>query len=97
MRSRVQAVLGIDAGTTSVKSVVISTTGDVLGTARSAVRIRRPQPHCAEQDMDEVWSAVAQTISAALAEAGNVELLALSVTGQGDGAWLVDAGGRPAG
>ncbi|MEU3220961.1 FGGY-family carbohydrate kinase [Streptomyces sp. NPDC006971] len=97
MRSRVQAVLGIDAGTTSVKSVVISTTGDVLGAARSTVRIRRPQPHYAEQDMDEVWSAVGQTISAALAEAGDIELLGLSVTGQGDGAWLVDAGGRPAG
>ncbi|MBV2355808.1 carbohydrate kinase [Streptomyces sp. J2-1] len=97
MRSRVQAVLGIDAGTTSVKSVVISTTGDVLGAARSTVRIRRPQPHRAEQDMGEVWSAVAQTISAALAEAGDVELLGLGVTGQGDGAWLVDADGRPVG
>ncbi|MEW1959386.1 FGGY-family carbohydrate kinase [Kineococcus sp. NPDC059986] len=101
MTAPVPAVLGVDAGTTSVKSVVLSTAGVVLGTARSTVRIRRPAPLVSEQDMDEVWTAVAQTISAALGEAGQtaggIELLGLSVTGQGDGAWLVDAGGRPVG
>lgn len=101
MNAPVPAVLGIDAGTTSVKSVVIGTTGSVLGTARSTVRIRRPGPLFAEQDMDEVWTAVAQTVSAALGEAtdrvGDLDLLGVGVTGQGDGAWLVDAHGRPAG
>ncbi|RXR22781.1 carbohydrate kinase [Oerskovia turbata] len=95
--TRTPAVLGIDAGTTSVKSVVLSLDGEVLGSSRSTVRIRRPRPDRAEQDMDEVWSAVAATICAACDEAGDVELIGAAVTGQGDGAWLVDEDGRPVG
>lgn len=92
------AILGIDAGTTAVKSVVMGAVdGRVLGSARSTVRIRRPDAQHAEQDMDEVWAAVSATITAAVAEAGEVELIGVGVTGQGDGAWLVDAAGRPVG
>lgn len=94
---RPTAILGIDAGTTAVKSVVVAVDGRVLGSARSTVRIRRPHPQHAEQDMDEVWAAVSATVNAALAEAGDVELIGAGVTGQGDGAWLVDAAGRPVG
>lgn len=92
-----RAVLGIDAGTTSVKTVVLALDGQILGTSSSTVRIRHPRPEQAEQDMDEVWSAVAATITASCQEAGDVELVGVAVTGQGDGAWLIDAQGRPAG
>lgn len=92
-----QAIIGIDVGTTAVKSVILSTTGLVLGSARAEVAVDRPSHNRAEQDMDLMWSTAADTITTALAEAGDVELLAVSVTGQGDGAWLVDAAGRPTG
>lgn len=91
------AIVGIDAGTTAVKSVVFSPTGTVLGSARSGVRVNRPTHDRAEQDMNVVWSTAAETIRSALAEAGEVEVIAVSVTGQGDGAWLIDAVGRPTG
>lgn len=92
-----QAIIGIDVGTTAVKSVILSTTGMVLGSARAEVEVSRPSHDRAEQDMNLMWSTAANTITAALAEAGDVELLAVSITGQGDGAWLVDAEGRPTG
>ena len=38
--TRTRAVLGIDAGTTSVKAVVLALDGQILGTSRSTVRIR---------------------------------------------------------
>jgi erythritol kinase (D-erythritol 1-phosphate-forming) len=90
-------VLGVDAGTTAVKAVATATDGRVLGQARTAVQVDRPTHLAAEQNMDELWEAVARTAHAALAEAGAVEVAAICVTGQGDGAWLIDADGRPLG
>lgn len=90
-------VLGIDAGTTAVKALVLTTGGRTLGRARATVRVRRPAARRAEQDMEEIWRAVAETVRAALLEAGPVRVVGVSVTGQGDGAWLVGADGRPVG
>ncbi|GAA1847330.1 FGGY family carbohydrate kinase [Brevibacterium marinum] len=94
---KTQAVLGIDAGTTAVKSVVLSTTGTVLGSARAELSVQRATHTYAEQDMIDVWESVCRTAIAALNQAASAEVIAVSVTGQGDGAWLVDANGRPTG
>ncbi|MFI6287443.1 FGGY family carbohydrate kinase [Streptomyces sp. NPDC051018] len=92
-----QAVVGIDAGTTAVKAVVLAPDGEQLGRARVPLRVAHHGDRV-EQDMDEVWSAVCDTVRSALRQAGDgVEIAAVGVTGQGDGAWLVDAGGRPCG
>jgi erythritol kinase len=93
----IEAILGIDAGTTAVKSVVISTAGEVLGASRTETEISRPTHTQAEQDMLGVWDAVCFTTSNALAQAHSAKILAVSVTGQGDGAWLVDSSGNPTG
>lgn len=90
-------MLGIDAGTTAVKTLVMDLHGHVLGMARSAVEVRRPAARCAEQDMDAVWRAVVSTVSEALTKAGEVTVTGIGVTGQGDGAWLVDEAGEPVG
>jgi len=95
--TRPQVILGIDAGTSVVKTLVLTTTGQTLGHARAKVRVRWSGPRKVEQDMDEVWRAVVETVRAAVLEAGAVEVAAIGVTGQGDGAWLVDIDGRPIG
>jgi erythritol kinase len=92
-----QAILGIDAGTTAVKSVVLSTSGDVLGSARTELSVQRPSHTHAEQDMLDVWDAVCRTTKSALGQASTAEVIAVSVTGQGDGAWLIDSDGSPTG
>jgi len=47
--------------------------------------------------MHEVWSAVVRVVRAALERAGAVRIVGVGVTGQGDGAWLVDGAGEPLG
>ncbi|MFD0622022.1 FGGY family carbohydrate kinase [Streptomyces sanglieri] len=92
-----QAVVGIDAGTTAVKAVVLAWDGRQLGWARAPLGVTHHGDRV-EQDMDEVWSAVRDTVRSAVRQAGDsVEIAAVGVTGQGDGAWLVDADGRPCG
>jgi len=95
--TRPQVILGIDAGTSAVKTLVLTTTGQLLGHARANVRVRWSGPRQVEQDMDELWRAVVETVRAAVLEAGAVQVAAVGVTGQGDGAWLVDIDGRPIG
>ncbi|MFJ6141700.1 FGGY family carbohydrate kinase [Kitasatospora sp. NPDC092286] len=92
-----QAVVGIDAGTTAVKAVVLARSGEQLGWSRVPLRVARHGDRV-EQDMDEVWSAVRTTVRESVRQAGDgVEIVAVGVTGQGDGAWLVDAAGHPCG
>lgn len=88
--------IGIDAGTSVVKSVAYASDGTELAVTRRPTRVERPRPGWAEQDMPEVWSAVADTVAELVAELGT-DVAALAITAQGDGCWLVDAAGRPTG
>ncbi|GAA4834570.1 FGGY-family carbohydrate kinase [Saccharopolyspora rosea] len=88
--------IGIDAGTSVVKSVAYASDGTELAVVRRPTKVEHPRPGWAEQDMDEVWQAVAGTINELVAEVGS-DVGALSVTAQGDGCWLVDSDGRPTG
>ncbi|MFJ9054964.1 FGGY family carbohydrate kinase [Streptomyces sp. NPDC102409] len=88
--------LAIDAGTTTVKVVGYGSDGTELTVSHRPTRVLRPRPGHAEQDMDEVWEAVASAVrevAAALPEPPEL----VAVTGQGDGAWLVDGRGHPTG
>ena len=96
MQSRTRIILGLDAGTTSVKTVAFDLDGRLASISRSSIRVQRSGNGQAEADMDDIWDAAAATIMAVVEELGDVDIVALGVTGQGDGAWLVDADGRPA-
>ncbi|MFJ8749194.1 FGGY family carbohydrate kinase [Streptomyces sp. NPDC102441] len=88
--------LAIDAGTTTVKVVGYGSDGTELTAGHRPTRVLRPRPGLAEQDMGEVWEAVASAtreVVAALPEPPEL----VAVTGQGDGAWLVDERGHPTG
>jgi xylulokinase len=79
-----------------VKTVGFDLDGRIVGVSRSSVRVLRGDDGRAEADMDHIWDAAAATISAVVDEVGDdAEIVAIGVTGQGDGAWLVDADGRP--
>jgi erythritol kinase (D-erythritol 1-phosphate-forming) len=89
-----QVAVCIDAGTTVIKAVVFDAAGRELVVTRRDTAVRRPARERTEQDMDEVWEAVVGAVVEAVQAADRpVRLLAL--TAQGDGAWLVDADGRP--
>ena len=92
-------IIGVDAGTTVVKAAIFDVRGNELSRAASNVPIANPEPHLAEEDMDQVWTAAADAIRNALTSSPvrPEEIRALSVTGQGDGNWMIDANGRPVG
>ncbi|GLX01509.1 carbohydrate kinase [Microtetraspora sp. NBRC 16547] len=79
-----------------IKAVGYDGTGAEAVVARQEAGVTRPAPGWAEQDMDAVWDAVASTVRRVVQQLGSgVDFVA--VTAQGDGCWLVDAAGSPAG
>lgn len=88
--------IAIDAGTTTIKVVGYADDGTELAVSRRPTQVTRPRPGWAEQDMTEVWSAVAAAVREVVAELPGAPGL-VAITAQGDGAWLVDGEGRPTG
>ncbi len=92
-------LIGVDAGTSVIKSVAFTASGRQVGACARPNRYRTVEGVGAEQDMAETWADAAATLRG-LAEAvpdlaGRAA--AIAVTAQGDGTWLVDADGEPAG
>ncbi|MGO1583954.1 MAG: FGGY family carbohydrate kinase [Actinomycetaceae bacterium] len=92
-------LLGIDAGTSVIKAAVFSETGTEMSRGAGNVPIISPDPSRAEEDMDTVWAAAAKAIRDAITGSSMrpQEIVAVSVTGQGDGSWLIDKDGQPVG
>jgi erythritol kinase (D-erythritol 1-phosphate-forming) len=88
--------ISIDAGTTAIKAVLHGDDGTELAIARSSVAVLRPQPGWAEQDMGEVWAAVATAVRD-LVDGLPEPPQRIALTAQGDGCWLVDDRGEPTG
>lgn len=94
-----QYLMGIDAGTSVIKAAIFDIHGNELSRGAKNVPIVNPTTYMAEEDMETVWVAATLAIREAI-EGSSVrpeEIVAISATGQGDGTWLVDADGRPAG
>ncbi|GAA5156392.1 FGGY-family carbohydrate kinase [Nocardioides marinquilinus] len=89
-------VVAVDVGTTLVKAVRYDDAGREAALARRPVAVGRPNAGWCEQDADAVWQAVAETVREVAATPGP-DVAALAITAQGDGLWLVDHDGRPAG
>lgn len=89
-------LISIDAGTTVVKAVLFDDSGTETAVARRETTIERRRPGFSEQDMDAVWEAVI-AVTRELVPASSEPIEAITITGQGDGCWLVDAAGRPTG
>jgi gluconokinase len=60
--------LGIDIGTTSVKTIAFSRDGKTLGAHSVSYAIKHPMPDRSEQDPDEIFAAVCQTVENILQE-----------------------------
>lgn len=88
------AILCIDAGTTLIKSVLFDDAGKELLVASRETYVLNPEPGLSEQDMNEVWQSVVETCKEILTQT-NLPIDAISVTAQGDGAWMIDASGSP--
>ncbi len=89
--------LGIDLGTTSVKTVLVDESGAVLALASEPLALARPRPGWSEQDPEAWWAATVATLDA-LKSARPAELAAVEgvgLSGQQHGATLLDAADAP--
>lgn len=94
---RAAYLLGIDAGTTVIKSTLFDLEGREIAGAAHDSSFLTLHPGWAESDMRTVWQAVQNTVRQTLAHAAVApeQIVAVGVTGQGDGTWLVDRAGDP--
>ncbi len=91
-----RVVIGVDGGTTAVKAVAFDLEGDVVTLAHRGVPVEYGRNGEAEQDMNLIWEALADCLGEVTAALGpETEIIAVGLTGQGDGCWLVDADGVP--
>jgi xylulokinase len=80
-----EALVGVDVGTSGVKAIALSPTGEVLARAERGYALSTPRPGWAEQDPEDWWAAT----RAALDELG-VEPLSLGWSGQMHGLVVLD-------
>ena len=89
--------LGIDIGTSEVKTVLIDEAQRVQASARAALTVERPEPGFSEQDPDAWWRAVEATLDQLKAEtpAALAAVRGIGLSGQMHGATLLDEACRP--
>lgn len=97
-----ELVLGIDYGSTMIKAAVFDMEGTEKGVCSVKVDNHSPQTGWYERDLEGVWESSKIAIAGALknaSEKGTVsgdDIAAVSLTGHGNGAHLVDASGKSA-
>jgi erythritol kinase len=90
-------IVGIDAGTSLIKTVAFTRDGRQLGDCSLPNSYSASAGGRVEQDMSRTWTdmvAALRGLAAAVPDLGP-RVAAVAVTGQGDGTWLIDDDGRP--
>jgi xylulokinase len=92
-----ETLLGLDAGTTSVKAAVFDSLGRCLGIGREEYQLSTPSAEQAELDTEIYWQASVKAIHAALVQAGvdPASVRAISVSSQGETTITLDRNGHP--
>ncbi len=90
-------LLGIDAGTTSVKAGIFSADGRCIGVGREEYQLEVPSPDRAQLSPDVYWRACVETVREAIGQAAikSDEVTALGVSSQGETTITLDSAGRP--
>lgn len=87
-------LLGLDLGTGSVKALLLSSEGRVLGESSASYRVRSPRSGWAETNPEEWWSATIRAAGGAVGDHGG-EVRAVGLSGQMHGVVLAGSDGRP--
>lgn len=89
--------LGIDLGTSGVKTVLMDEEGRIVDRETAPLEVSRPRPDWSEQDPEAWWAAADTSVRAlsARAPAAAAAVRAIGLSGQMHGATLLDAADRP--
>lgn len=90
-------IIGIDAGTSIIKSVAFMIDGRQIAMAAVPNVYLRTAGGGIEQDMMRTWTDTVATLRQLAADVPDLatRLAAIAITGQGDGTWLIDDAGKP--
>ncbi|MBW4543096.1 MAG: gluconokinase [Symplocastrum torsivum CPER-KK1] len=90
-------IIGIDIGTTSTKAVLFTDKGKTVCSHALGYPLYAPITAAAEQDIEEIFSAVVTTIRQVVAKSGidSASLMGLSFSAAMHSLIAVDAGGQP--
>lgn len=92
-------LIGVDAGTSVIKSVAFDLSGRQLAVAATPNRYEMVAGGGAEQDLTTTWNDTAASLRQLSEQVPDLasRVAAVAITGQGDGTWLIDADGEPVG
>lgn len=86
-----QALLGIDIGTSGCKALLIGTDGAIIGADTATYPLSQPHPGWAEQD-PELWvEGARRAVAGVLAKAPGARILGIGLSGQMHGFTALDA------
>ena len=90
-------LLGIDNGGSDIKCAVYDLNGKELAISRTQIPMNIPEAGFTERDVENVWEANVKVIKAVLkkAEIPGEDVVAIGVTGYGNGMVLLDEEGKP--
>jgi erythritol kinase len=90
-------LIGIDAGTSVIKSVAFTLDGRQIASAALPNEYMNLPNGGVEQDMRRTWNDTAKSLRLLAAKVPDLatRAVALAVTGQGDGTWLIGKDGEP--
>lgn len=90
-------LLGLDNGSTMIKAGIFDMSGKELGVFSDRADTVSPHPGWYERDLETLWQANVTAVRGAIKAAGIApeDIAAVSLTGHGNGAILVDAEGQP--
>lgn len=89
-------LLGIDVGTSSVKSLLMDEDGTVAGIAQKEYDMIKPRQSWAEQEMGQLWEATAWTLRSLMAQCPQARegISGISYSGQMHGLVMLDKEGK---
>jgi xylulokinase len=91
----VEVVIGVDIGTSSTKGVLVTPTGQVLGTTQCPHKMSLPRPGWAEVDAERVWWGEVQQICRTLTAQAPGPVAGVCISGIGPSLVLCDSDLRP--
>jgi len=88
--------LGIDAGTSGIKAIVLEHTGRILGEGYAECNVVAPKPGWAEEDPLDWWEACKTAVGLAVSKSGRgKDIEGIGFSGQMQGSTLMDADMNP--
>lgn len=90
-------VIGIDLGTSAIKTLVLSASGEIRGISEQSVDLEYPQPDWCEMDPEKYWLAVCSSLTEAIRQSGvsKESIKGISFSSQAETLIVVDYAGNP--